>query len=379
MTHRKARRRATQIRKGPGGAAARARVAARSSGGGGGGSSTPAPKPKPAVSVRIVSPTPEPTPTPIEKAPIKTERLEQKTGIISKIISNVKKNIEKTRVALAEDTTSIRLNDINSVEGRERIFDAVQKASFFIPAFSTAATTLTLSKTGTTIGKISTNPKTIAASNSMISKIAIQLKKPAYVVATIGAIIGTYPWAEWAQTEAGEILGFSSRAAINTGDPEIIRQFQEIQADIVDKNMWEQIARLLPGANIATAFLNKANAIRAQAIVNNKLMADAIIQIETGETEDKKWKRVREEQAEQEKANIDYYNEQRRQMVIWERDAEKAARNADAVFWRKEKEKQRKLEEKDREAIADFWLAYRKEALKIVNDNRPSNLKFGLL
>ncbi|MCP6720499.1 MAG: hypothetical protein KJI72_04250 [Patescibacteria group bacterium] len=318
-------------------------------------------------------------PTITAKAPIKAERPEQKTGILSKLLANVNKNIQKTKLALDEDTTSIRLDDINSVEGRERIFDGLQKAAIFAPGFSIAAKTLTLSKTGALIGKVATNPKTIASSISMISKIAIQLKKPAYVVAAIGAMIGTYPWAEWAQTEAGEILGFSSRSAINTGDPETIRQFQEIQAEIVDKNIWEQIARLIPGANIVTAFRNKMNAIRAQAIVNNKLMADAIIQLETGESEDAKWSRVREEQAEQEKANIDYYNEQRKQMVEWEREAERDARNKDAAFWRKEKENQRRLEEKDRKAIADFWIAYRKEALKIANDNRPSNLNFGLL
>ena len=41
--------------------------------------------------------------------------------------------------------------------------------------------------------------------------------------------------------------------------------------------------------------------------------------------------------------------------------------------------KKAEKEEKDREAIADFWIAYRKTVQEIQNDNRPSNLNFGLL
>ena len=58
---------------------------------------------------------------------------------------------------------------------------------------------------------------------------------------------------------------------------------------------------------------------------------------------------------------------------------EKKARNEEAAFWAREREKQRELEAADRQAIADFWEAYKKTQQKINDNNRPSNLKFGLL
>ena len=66
-------------------------------------------------------------------------------------------------------------------------------------------------------------------------------------------------------------------------------------------------------------------------------------------------------------------------MIEWQREAEINARLEDAAFWAKEAARQRELEEKDREAIADFWEAYRKQAQKYTEDTRPSKLNFGLL
>ena len=61
---------------------------------------------------------------------------------------------------------------------------------------------------------------------------------------------------------------------------------------------------------------------------------------------------VREEEIAQEKEAVEFYNEQRKQQVIWEQEAraaeraatnnaEKKARKSDALFWRAEREKQR--------------------------------------
>ena len=66
-------------------------------------------------------------------------------------------------------------------------------------------------------------------------------------------------------------------------------------------------------------------------------------------------------------------------MVRWEREATVAARNEDAAFWRREREKQRAAEAADRIAIAKFWQAYRKQAAKLAEDNRPSKLNFGII
>ena len=244
---------------------------------------------------------------------------------------------------------------------------------------------VSFAKVGIKLGKAVTNPKAAQQTASLIQKTIAGIKAHPFsssviALGTLGSIIGSYPWAEWAQGEAREVMGFAVAQALREdASPETIQQLRDEQTALWDQNIWEALARLIPGANIAAGFLNKYKALRAQMVVNDKIMADRITQLETGETEDEKWERVREEEAEQDKAAIDYYNEQRKLQVQWEREADKAARNADAAFWRKERAKQDKMEAEDRQAIADFWIAYRKQTLKIANDNRPSNLNFGLL
>jgi hypothetical protein len=183
---------------------------------------------------------------------------------------------------------------------------------------------------------------------------------------------------------------FNTGKAIATGDPQVMQDYMSASNDIFDINIWENIGWLIPGANIAVGFSNKAKALGAQKKVNDKILQDEIQQITTGETDEERWARVREEQAAQEKALIDYYNQERKKMVKWENEAraaaaaaqsaaDKKARKEDAAFWAAERAKQRKLEEEDRKAIADFWIQYRKTMLKIADDSRPSTLKFGLL
>ena len=46
--------------------------------------------------------------------------------------------------------------------------------------------------------------------------------------------------------------------------------------------------------------------------------------------------------------------------------------------WRNERAKQRQKEAEDREAIAKFWEAYKREMQKLAEDSRPSNLNFGM-
>ena len=160
-------------------------------------------------------------------------------------------------------------------------------------------------------GQAASNAKTAQLTTSMISKVIAGAKAhpvvaTTLITGTVGSVIGSYPWAEWAQGEAREVMGFAINQALRADvDAETIQQLREEQDAIWDQNLWESIARLLPGTNIAVGFMNKYKALRAQMVVNDKIMADRINQIETGETEDEKWERVREEEAEQDTAAID--------------------------------------------------------------------------
>ena len=220
---------------------------------------------------------------------------------------------------------------------------------------------------------VAANTKTATQTAGMIGKVMAQMKKPMFVLGATGAMIGTYPWAEWALGEAKEGMIFNMKKALATGDPEVIAEFQKTSEEIFDINMWENLARLIPGANIAFGFSQKAKALQAQWKVNDKLIQDEVTKVQTGETEDERWDRVREEQAAQEKAAVDYYNEQRKLQLQWEEEAADRDMKEDAKFWAREREKQREKEAEDRQAIADFWMAYRKTAQKINDNSRPSN------
>ena len=244
--------------------------------------------------------------------------------------------------------------------------------------------------TGATVNFFAKNTKTSALSTGMLANVAASKKWTVLKYAAIAGTIGTYPWAEWALGEAKEGMIFNVEKATRTGDIEIIKETIRTSEEIFDITGWETVQRLIPYTNIAFSFGQKAKALQAQWKINDKILKDEIIKIETGETDDAKWERIRTEEAEQEKAAVDYYNEQRKQMFKWEQEAKAAARKSqrkeerkareeDAQFWAAEAAKQRELEAEDRQAIADFWTAYRKTTQKIAENSRPSNLNFGLL
>ena len=232
--------------------------------------------------------------------------------------------------------------------------------------------------TKTTFGKAQVNTKTAALSINMVSKF-FSPKAMLFYAGWAGSIGMNL----WAQAEAPEgimfpVTKFLIPEAERTGDWSAVDEALAMADEVTDLGTWEKILGVTPFALIPGA-LNKLKGNIAGKEVMKKYTADQKVKQETGQSEADYWKERRVEEIEDDKAAINYYNEQRKLMVEWEREATVDARNADAKFWRKEKEKQAKKEAEDREAIAKFWLAYRKEAQKIAENNRPSNLNFGLL
>ena len=191
--------------------------------------------------------------------------------------------------------------------------------------------------------------------------------------------------------EASQTANIAARDALINGNLDAYDEAAAARDEVLkDPTFWDDIASLIPFKNVLDKLEKYRNTAVTAANVYDQIAEDKRIQQETGESDDDKWKRVRKEEADQDKAAVDYYNEQRKLMVTWEieakaaaraatRSAEKKARNEDAAFWARERARQRELEAADRKAIADFWIAYRKTLLKFQSDNRPSNLNFGLL
>ena len=228
------------------------------------------------------------------------------------------------------------------------------------------------------VEKIATNAKTIKQTKNILSTF---FSKKALVV--YGAWASAVTIGKWGFAEAAEGITFPTSKflipeAERTGDWTAVNEANALAEEITDISIWEKIALWTP----LSPFIGIPKKIRGAAAgveILNKYSEDQKVKQAQGETETQYWEKRREEEKEQDKMSVDYYNDERKKMVEWEREAEVAGRNADAKFWREQKEKQMKMEAEDRQAIAEFWMAYRKEAQKIAENNRPSNLNFGLL
>ena len=233
--------------------------------------------------------------------------------------------------------------------------------------------------TGGTAQTIAVNSATTAKTASWLGRAASTLKNPQFVVGSLIASIGSYPFAGFIKEEALQTLGFATKAALDNDDIAGAEEALALQDEVLDPGLWEQIKQGIPFVNVLNSLDDFYEAAKIKNSVDRKIIEDRKQQVATGETEDQRWARVREEQAQQERDNIDYYNQERRKLLEWENAAAAQQREEEAAFWRKERERQRKLEEEDRKAIANFWEAYRKEAQKATENARPSKLNFGLL
>ena len=239
--------------------------------------------------------------------------------------------------------------------------------------------------------KYSKNMATAKLSTSLLAKVVAQAKKPMFVLTALVGALGTYPWGEWAGLDnAKGVANMSAAAAMKTGDPELIKEAMAKRDEIFDMTMWENIQRMIPGVNLAFNFGKATEAAFLQKKVTDHVLKNEIIRLETGETQPQTWIRNKQEEEFQKSEATNHYNEERQQMILWEQDAYAAARatkrteeikarNEDAAFWASQAAKQRELEAQDRQAIADFWENYRETQQKLSDDNRPSNLNFGLL
>ncbi len=244
-------------------------------------------------------------------------------------------------------------------------------------------------KLESTKATIYASPKANKLRKSYIMRVVKSMKNPVtaakigvgIMISLVGASIGGKVFGKFeGMGEASQAANIAARDAIMAGNFEAYDEIAEMRDELLrDNTFWESLQEWFPFKNVLDGLEDYRQSAIAASAVYDKIAEDERNKIETGETEDDRWKKIREEEAEADKDAVDYYNEQRKLMVAWEAEARKNQRNDDATFWRKEREKQREKEAEDRKAIADFWIEYRKTALKIREDSRPSNLNFGLL
>lgn len=246
----------------------------------------------------------------------------------------------------------------------------------------------TTSKTITTVNPVTGKSSTIISTSKSAAKplaiAGVTTLALAWIVEKSlgGKVFGQFLGKE----EAAQAVGIAVWMAQSADDYEGYLAAREIQKDILSPQNVSKLGELIPYKNVLDGINTYAEAALAAGLITDKIMADK----ELGEPDDEKWARIRQEQAAQDKAATDYYNAERKKMFDWEQEARAAARaatraedkkqmEANAKFWAREADKQRQKEAEDRQAIADFWLEYRKMLQEIADNNRPSNLNFGLL
>lgn len=262
------------------------------------------------------------------------------------------------------------------------------------------------------IGKLATGqlpgiPSNVRAAGRVISfakKVAVQFRKPTAVAAMLG--VGIYTAIK--ESRSGEVLGeftgmeeavqmvgmakwLTYEQAQETGDWDLFAQSRMLEVALFeDQDMWDEVVSKIPWANALKGLEKFRRTGIAVGLIWDEMAKREKARMETGQTDKEYWEEINKAKAEQDRAVIDYRNSERKIMFDYEQESRKAsraatradekkARNEDAAFWAKGREKQRELEAEDRKAIADFWTAYRKQVQKLKDDNRPSNLNFGLL
>lgn len=231
------------------------------------------------------------------------------------------------------------------------------------------------------------------AKNSKATKIIAGLVLGASALGIASSLYGSKFFGVWGQAEGPEglniVLKDVLREATISRNFSLFDEYMIIAEDIGNLSEFEEDLLGTPLAP-SVGVPNKLKGVNAATQLLKKLRNDVEVRLNTGQTDKEYWAERDKERAEQEKANVDYFNEERKRQFDYEVRAraeerkartkeERQARIKEATFWAREREKQRDLEAKERIAIADFWFAYRKEVLKLREDSSQSNLNFGIL
>jgi len=226
-------------------------------------------------------------------------------------------------------------------------------------ATAESATVIAAGKWGTAI-----TAKKAVLSAGVLGKMGVSTK-------TLGLLSGwavAVWWGKWGQAEAVEGLNIVMRDTLKeaqkTGNYDLYWEASAARDEISDLALWEKIALWSPLAPFI-GIPNKMKGVAASAKVMDKLAREMQSGETSGESDDDKWERIRQEQEDSKEGMIDYYNDERKKMVEWEREAEEDARDDDAKFWKEERKKTAQSEKEAMEANAKFWEDYKKLTIQM--------------
>lgn len=232
----------------------------------------------------------------------------------------------------------------------------------------------------TTSGTFPKNTKMVKETTSYFKKITQGKKWAPYVAAMLAASIGTYPWD--GHLKVDNVIGsyaIASRDARLAGDLENAEMLQEALDEFADPSLWRQIQSAIPFWNVVRTTKDAADAAMISNQVNKDITADAVIQQETGETDEQMWARIDERRATQAEEERQRDLDHESQLIRLRDDAKANNRDEDLKYYEQQLQKKEEFSKREEERQREYWLWYWKEYNKYRESSSPSSLSFGLL
>ena len=310
--------------------------------------------------------------------PTGSEPIEAKKGIFEKIaeINQALSPAEKLRAQGIEvQTGTVPLigtfgagNMVAPIKGVHKIVKIAPKVGKAIPKI-----------TGTTKNVLK-NTKSMKLVTDAVGKIIKRQGKGVIAFEVALAAIGSYAWN--AHLTVDNLIGGYGLAAGDMVRDENTDAYNQVSGDYdeaLEDGLFNDLWDFMPGINIIHTSLEIVQGARSQKKVYDKAILDMIEQKQNGTSEEDFWRARDAEKAEQQRQITEDRLAQQKIFNDNERIAREEEREESGRFWAAQAAKERELEAADRKAIADFWEMYRRKVKEINDNNRPSNLKFGLL
>ena len=229
------------------------------------------------------------------------------------------------------------------------------------------------------------NQKTTRIAKNIASKVF----SPRFIAsALIGGEATSLVLGLWSGTEAPEpitLLGFRLEKAILNATPEDLpeleaqyEEWKEIVTEFTNPSTIDKILTFSP-VGVIHNILKKMKGIKKGAELGIKLTDNLLESKKTGEDI---YAMGRREKEEADVRSVNYFNEQaeirQNEKIEIDKIANKAEREAASKFWQEHEKTMQKLEEEERQRVADFWVAYREAALKAREGEGKSTLGFGM-
>lgn len=273
--------------------------------------------------------------------------------------------------------------------GRKAV--SVERAAATAVVKYTAVGATGLNPNGVGLGKtIASNTKTLKITTRWIAGIAAILGLSVTAVSWYKDVVGTKVFTGFMGQETIQILGFAVRTARENEDWENMQEAIDLNVELVTLMQSPEFITGLPYDEAIRAAKIFADAAELKNAIDQKSLDDKLIQIETGETEDEKFARIRQEQIDADIAQTERIAEStiatKKETLRLEAAADNATseRIRESLLERIELLKQADIESIKRAedatiASGKFWAAYNLEAAKNRDSNARSQLSFGLL